>query len=166
MVQTISKCTHIIPLYSVRTLGYGANHFLAAHALFLPFTPAADAQRSQPITASLPACDGRFVGEGKNGCILTWLFEKCQPLTVWSSAERLLAQCEHAHQPRSSRHGNITRLYTGCSHSNPQPSFTIYLSSLFLSQNKTNLRSIFVFLLERCGSFVSVVLKVWSDLES
>lgn len=42
-----------------------ANHFRAAHAPFLPFTPAADAQRSRPITAGLPACDGRFVGEGK-----------------------------------------------------------------------------------------------------
>lgn len=39
---------------------------------------AADAQRLQPITAELPACDDRFVGEG-NGCIVTWLFEKCQP---------------------------------------------------------------------------------------
>lgn len=81
-----------------------------------------------------------------NGCILTWLFEKCQPLTVWSSAERCeLARCEHAHQRRSSRHGNITRLYACCSPSNPQPSFTNYVSSLFLSQNMANVRQLIIF---------------------
>lgn len=45
-----------------------------------------------------------------NGSILTWLFEKCQALTVRSSAERLLARCEHAQQRRSSHSRNITRL--------------------------------------------------------
>lgn len=138
----------------MRTPGRGANHFPAAHAPLYLSPPAADAQRSRPITAGLPACDGRFVGEG-NGCILTWLFEKCQPLTVWSSAERLLARCEHAQQRRSSRHGNIARLYAGCSppqtppHPTPHPYLPFLdhpnVSFIFVSQNTTNVRESIIF---------------------
>lgn len=73
-----------------------------------------------------------------NGCILTWLFEKCQPCTVWISAERLLAHGEHAHQRRSPRSGNITCLYAGCSA--PNPHLGVNASSLFLLGTITNAR--------------------------
>lgn len=48
--------------------------FPSSHATFYLSPLTADSQHHQPITAALPACHDRFVGEGK-GCILTWLFE-------------------------------------------------------------------------------------------
>lgn len=75
-----SICTyiHIILLYKQRGSAIGQVPFTSSHATFYLSPLTADSNQSQPITAELPACHDRFVGEG-NGCILTWLFEKCQP---------------------------------------------------------------------------------------
>lgn len=58
----------------------------------LPFTFGCWFTASSANRSWATSCDDRLVGEG-NGCILTWLFEKCRP----SQCEPLMIlSCEHA----------------------------------------------------------------------
>lgn len=117
-----SQSALILFLFIQRGLSGAARIISLPHMLHFYLSPrAADAQRSRPITAGLPACDGSFVGEGKRLHPHVAFWKMPTPHSVKLLAERSLARCEHAHQRRSSRHGNITRLYAGCSPSSPNP---------------------------------------------